>query len=98
MFGVALPAAVEFSFLLGLLTLGAATSYSALKHGGAMFEAFGPGPIVVGFLAAGLSAAVAVKWLVGWLQSHGMEVFAVWRLGLALVVGSLIVAGVLPAG
>jgi len=27
-----------------------------------------------------------------------MEVFAVWRLGLALVVGSLIVAGVLPAG
>lgn len=97
-FGVALPAAVEFSFLLGLLTLGAATSYSALKHGGAMFEAFGPGPIVVGFLAAGLSAAAAVKWLVGWLQSHGMEVFAVWRLGLALVVGSLIVAGLLPAG
>jgi undecaprenyl-diphosphatase len=96
--GVALPSAVEFSFLLGLLTLGAATTYSGLKHGGAMFEAFGVAPLVVGFLAAGVSAAVSVKWLVGWLQSHGMEVFAVWRLGLALVVGGLILAGVLPAG
>ena len=96
--GVALPAAVEFSFLLGLLTLGAATAYSGLKHGGAMFEAFGLAPLLVGFLAAAASAALSVRWLVGWLQSHGMEVFAVWRLALALIVGALIVAGVLPAG
>jgi len=96
--GVALPAAVEFSFLLGLLTLGAATSYSALKHGEEMLAAFGPGPIVVGFLASFVSAVLAVKWLVGWLQSRGMEVFAVWRIGLALVVAGLLLAGWLPAG
>jgi undecaprenyl-diphosphatase len=96
--GVSLPAAVEFSFLLGLVTLGAATGYSGLKHGGAMFEAFGVMPLAVGFVTAGVSAAVSVKWLVGWLQSHGMEVFAAWRLGLAVIVGALIVAGVLPAG
>lgn len=96
--GVALPAAVEFSFLLGLMTLGAATGYSGLKHGGEMVQAFGWMPLAVGFVAAGISAALAVKWLVGWLQSHGMELFAAWRLGLAVVVGGLIVAGVLPAG
>ena len=96
--GVALPAAVEFSFLLGLVTLGAATCYSALKHGDAMFEAFGAAPLLVGFFSAAVSAALAVKWLVGWLQSHGMELFAVWRIGLAVVVGGLILAGVLPAG
>jgi undecaprenyl-diphosphatase len=78
--------------------LGAATGYSGLKHGGAMFEAFGVMPLAVGFVTAGVSAAVSVKWLVGWLQSHGMEVFAAWRLGLAVIVGALIVAGVLPAG
>jgi hypothetical protein len=27
-----------------------------------------------------------------------MELFAVWRIGLAVVVGGLILAGVLPAG
>jgi undecaprenyl-diphosphatase len=63
-----------------------------------MFEAFGVMPLAVGFVTAGVSAAVSVKWLVGWLQSHGMEVFAAWRLGLAVIVGALIVAGVLPAG
>lgn len=96
--GVSLPAAVEFSFLLGLLTLGAATSYSALKHADEMVAAFGPGPIAVGFAASFVAATLSVKWLVGWLQSHGMEVFAAWRLGLAALVAALLVAGVLPAG
>lgn len=96
--GVSLPAAVEFSFLLGLETLGAATAYSAIKHGGEMVDAFGVGPIVVGFLASLVSAVAAVRWLVGWLQSRGMELFAWWRLGLAAIVAGLLVADVLPAG
>ena len=96
--GVALPAAVEFSFLLGLLTLGAATSYSALKHGEVMLSTFGAAPIIVGFVASFVAATLSVRWLVGWLQSRGMEVFAVWRIGLAVVVGALLLAGVLPAG
>ena len=95
--GVALPAAVEFSFLLGLITLGAATAYSGLKHGDAMLDAFGPLPLVVGFVAATVSAALAIRWLVGWLQTHGMGIFAGWRLGLAAVVAALLLADVLPA-
>lgn len=95
--GMSITAAVEFSFLLGLLTLGAATAYSGLKHGDVMFAAFGAGPILVGFLAAAASAALAIKWLVGWLQSHGMEVFAVWRIALAVIVGTLLSLGVLES-
>lgn len=95
--GVSLPAAVEFSFLLGLVTLGAATAYSALKHGDEMLAAFGVAPLAVGFVAAAVSAAVAVKWLVAWLQSNGLALFAWWRLGLAAVVAALLLAGVLPA-
>lgn len=96
--GVSLPAAVEFSFLLGLLTLGAATSYSALKHGEEMVAAFGFAPLAVGFVASAVSAAVSVKWLVGWLQAHGLEVFAFWRIGLAAVVAALLTAGLLQSG
>ncbi len=96
--GASLPAAVEFSFLLGLLTLGAATSYSALKHGDVMLAEYGAVPLLVGFVTSGVSAAVSVKWLVGWLQSRGLEIFAVWRLALAAVVAALLASGVLPAG
>jgi undecaprenyl-diphosphatase len=96
--GLSLPAAVEFSFLLGLLTLGAATGYSALKHGDALVEAYSPAALLVGFLAAAGSAAVAVRWLVGWIQQRGMGVFAVWRIGLAAVVAALLTSGLLKGG
>jgi undecaprenyl-diphosphatase len=96
--GVSLPAAVEFSFLLGLITLGAATAHDALKHGHAMVTEFGVAQIVLGTMAAAVSAALSVKWLVGWLQTHGLGVFAVWRIGLAAAVAGLLVAGVIQAG
>ena len=38
--GLSLPAAVEYSFLLGVVTLGAATAYDALKHGQMMLQTF----------------------------------------------------------
>ena len=39
--GYSMAAAVEFSFLLGFLTLGAATGYQVLKDGQEMIDAFG---------------------------------------------------------
>lgn len=95
--GLSMPAAVEFSFLLGLETLGAATAYKGLKHGGEMLHAYGPLPLLVGFVAAAISAGVSVRWLVGWLQSHGMALFAFWRIGLAVIVAGLLAAGLLAA-
>ncbi len=84
--GLSLPAAVELSFLLGVVTLSAATAYDAVKHGPEMLEAFGVVPLLVGFAAAWLSAVLAVKWMVGYLKSHGMEIFGWYRVGLAVVV------------
>ncbi|MFI5309421.1 MAG: undecaprenyl-diphosphate phosphatase [Polyangiales bacterium] len=93
--GLSLAAAVEFSFLLGLLTLGAATSYKLLQHGHAMMEAYGPVPVVAGFVAAWLAAVVSVRFMVRWLSSHGLGLFAVWRLLAAVAVVGLLLAGVL---
>ena len=84
--GLSLPAAVEFSFLLGVLTLSAATAFDVLKHGEAMLRSFGPVPLLAGFLAAWISALLAVRWMVGYLNKHGMDIFGWYRIGLAIVV------------
>lgn len=92
--GLPLAAAVEFSFLLGVLTLGAATAYKALQHGPAIL-ALGPGPVVVGAVAAWLSAVVAVRWMVEHLRRRGLGLFAAWRLGAAALVAGLLLLGLL---
>lgn len=86
--GLSLPAAVELSFLLGVITLTAATAYDALKHGSAMLETYGVVPLLIGFGAAWLSAVLAVKWMVGYLKSHGMEIFGWYRVLLAIAVAA----------
>jgi undecaprenyl-diphosphatase len=91
--GLSLPAAVEFSFLLGLITLGAATGYKSLKAGPIMIEAYGWGPILLGALAAWLSAVLSVKWMVGWLNTRGLQIFGYWRLAAALLVAGLALSG-----
>jgi undecaprenyl-diphosphatase len=93
--GLSLPAAVEFSFLLGVVTLSAATAYDLLKHGAEMIESYGPVPLLCGFLAAWLSAVLAVRWMVGFLQNHGMQIFGYYRVVLALVVAALLLGGIL---
>ncbi len=91
--GLNLAAAVEFSFLLGLLTLTAATAYKGLKHGSEMVHDYGLLTIFAGFLAAWISAVVAVKWMVGFLQRRGFAVFGYYRIALAWVVGALLILG-----
>jgi undecaprenyl-diphosphatase len=82
-------AAAEFSFLLGLVTLSAASAYSALKivkaGEGAQFIAQIGGwlPLICGILVAWASAALAVDFLVRYLGRHTLAVFGWWRLAVA---------------
>ena len=109
--GLSVSAAVEYSFLLGVLTLTAATvkeaadkvpdfgpAYNTLFGGTKlMIHQYGITPMLIGIVAAAVSAALAVKWLVSYLQSHGLSVFGWYRIALGVVVGGLLVAGVIPA-
>jgi len=88
--GLSLAAAVEFAFLLGVLTLTAATAYTALKNGGGMIEAYGWTAVLTGFFAAWISAALAVKWMVAWLNRHGLTLFAWWRFAAAALAAVLL--------
>lgn len=93
--GLRLPAAVEFSFLLGVVTLGGATTIKSLKYGALIVAKYGGFTPMLGFLVATLSAVVAVKWMVGYLNGHGLRIFGSYRLLLAAVVGLLLMAGLL---
>ena len=90
--------AAEFSFLLGLPTLGGACVYSLYNNlnaeGPNMFEVIGWAPIAVGMISATACAAIAVRWLIGFLNKHGLAPFGYYRLALAAVLGGLIYAGV----
>lgn len=88
--GLHLAAAVEFSFLLGVVTLLAATVYKAREAGPLMIEEYSWTPMVIGSIAAWVSAIVAIKWMVNYLKKHGMAVFGYYRIAIAILVAGLI--------
>lgn len=101
--------AAEYSFLLGLPTLGGATVYELSRawrgahggpdadpvHGWQGIQALVDGnggwtPVLVGVIVAMISAALAIKWLVRWLQRHSLEIFGWWRIAIAVAfIGAL---------
>lgn len=93
--GMRLAAAVEFSFLLGVVTLGAATCYDGLKHGRVMLDQYDPFTLLLGFLFAFLSAVLAVKWMVAYLNRHGLSIFGYYRVAIAILVAILVLAGII---
>ena len=106
--GLSIRAAVEYSFLLGVLTLTAATAKDAIDRvegvdpmydslfGGTklMLHEYGAVPMFIGIIAAAISAALAVKWLVSYLQSHGLSVFGWYRIAIGVILGGLVMTGV----
>jgi undecaprenyl-diphosphatase len=77
--------AAEFSFLLGLVTLSAAAGYKVLTKWEVMEAHLSLGPILFGCLIAGISAALSVFWLVGYLSRRGLGVFVWYRIVLSIV-------------
>lgn len=91
--GLSLAAAVEFSFLLGLMTLGAATTYDGLRHGDEIVDSFGLLSPVVGFAVAFVAAVVAIRWMVAYLERGSFAAFGYYRLGAAAVAAGLLATG-----
>ena len=81
--GLEMVAAAEFSFLLALPTLTAATIYSYIKHKDELMAATGVTEVLIGIVVSGIVAAIAVKAFVKWLTRHGMIPFGIYRIALA---------------
>jgi len=84
--GISMSAAVEFSFLLGFVTLGAATAYEMLSSGKTMIDTFGIAVPLIGLVVAFAFAAVSIKWMATYLSRHDLSVFGWYRIGVALIV------------
>lgn len=81
-------AATEFAFLIGIPTMFAATAYELLQvlgDGNAATEDWTA--LGVAFVAAAVTAFVAVKWLLAFIQRHRFTAFSVYRIvfGVALL-------------
>lgn len=86
--GLRVAAAAEFSFLLGVPTLLAATGLALFKNlwhakktgEPNLFHTLGIQATVIGIVVAAVAAAVAVQWLVRFLTRHGLTPFGVYRI------------------
>jgi undecaprenyl-diphosphatase len=77
-------AAAEFSFLLALPTLGAASAYELLHQGPILLQTVALPQLLVGLSVSCLVAWLAIKGFLAYLNRHGMEAFGWYRLVLAL--------------
>lgn len=83
--GMSRQAIVEFSFLLAVPTLAAATALDLLKSAGE-FNGQALGQLAVGFVVAGVTAFVAVRWLLRYISTNTFRPFAYYRIVVGLVI------------
>lgn len=80
--GLSHAAAAEFSFLVGFVTLTAASAYKAWQLGPALTEVYPAGPALLGLAVSFAVAYATAGWLVRHLQRHGFGHFAWYRIAL----------------
>ena len=75
-------AATEFAFLVGIPTMFAASGYELLKQlkQGEVHEDWSA--LILGFVVSAVTAFIAVKWLLRYIQSHRFTAFAIYRIAL----------------
>ena len=89
MLGLARPAATEFSFLVGIPTMLAASGlkiFKELRHPepGAAPENWAM--VGLGFVVAALVSFVVVKWLLGYVRTHTFTAFGWYRIAAGLLI------------
>ena len=97
--GMDRPSALEFSFLLSIPTMLAATGYDLLKeiHPSKAALATGAVPVAhvlmdtqrwmvlgIGFIVSFIVALGVVEWFLMWVRRHGFTMFAVYRILLGI--------------
>ena len=78
-------AATEFSFLLAIPTLGAATVYSLVKNLGALAPG-DLGHLAVAFAVSFVVAWLSIRWLLRFVATHTLRPFAWYRIALGALV------------
>lgn len=88
--GLNKQSATLFSFYLAIPTMLAATGYDLIKSQ-LYFTPSDYQLLLIGFLGAFITALIAIKWLLGYVQKHSFRGFAIYRLLLAVIFGILLI-------
>jgi undecaprenyl-diphosphatase len=83
--GIKRVAIVEFSFLLAVPTMAAATGLDVVKNISLFKSAGNFTELAIGFIVSFVVALVAIKWLLGYVRKHSFISFGVYRIAVALL-------------
>jgi undecaprenyl-diphosphatase len=87
MAGLGTSTAADFSFLLAIPTLGAATVYDLLKNGRTLLDSpTGPTSLVIGIVVSFVVALAVIATFLRYLKRFGLAPFGVYRIVLGAVV------------
>jgi undecaprenyl-diphosphatase len=82
--GISRETIVEFSFLLAIPTMAAATGLDLIKSH-SLLSGGNVGLLVVGFVASFISALLAIRWLLTFIKKHTFTPFGIYRVVLAAI-------------
>jgi len=84
--GLSTATAAEFSFLLAVPTLGAATLYELYKEHGELFTSVGASQLALGLLVSFVVAWAVIAAFLRYLRRRGLEAFGYYRIIVAALV------------
>ncbi len=82
--GIKRKTVVEFSFLLSVPTMVAATGLDLMKSGG-HFSSEEFNLLLVGFISSFIVALLSIKWLIHFIKNHTFISFGIYRILIALL-------------
>lgn len=77
--------ATEFSFLLAIPTMAAASGLDLIKTDLSVWTNSNITTLLIGFLVSFVTAYIVVKWLIKFVQNHNFNIFGWYRIILALL-------------
>jgi len=84
-FGYKRPDAALYSFYLSIPTILAAGSLDLLSSGHLVTQSNNLLILTAGFVSAFISASIAIRWLIRYLQNHSLVPFAIYRVLSSLI-------------
>lgn len=88
--------ATAFSFYLGIPIMIIASGYKLVKYGSEIGQITGGwAGVLIGFVAAFITALFAVRWLLSYIARHNFRSFAIYRIAFGVILLLLIATGVL---
>lgn len=82
--GLSRKSIVEFSFLLAVPTMLAATGFDLVRSR-ALFSGAEYELLALGFVAAFITALITIRWFLVFIKTHSFTAFGLYRIGLALI-------------